>query len=146
MKGRQRYEGRVVAGFLAICATIVVHAQVSRFDGSWVNVDKNTRNLTALHIETDGEDVRVRGFGKCHPMDCDWGWIDAVAYTPDGVGADLAATASAIVATYQRGIATTRLIIKFTNSSELSVETFTKFTDGSDRSSTTYSVTMRRDT
>lgn len=139
------FVSRFVIAFVAICTTVVVHAQLNRFDGNWVNVDENTRGLTAIRIETDGEIVKVRAFGRCHPMDCDWGWVDALAYTSDGVGADVAETASAVVATYQRGISTTRLIMKFSSPTELSVDTFTKFTDGSDRSNITYSDTMRAD-
>ena len=145
MKGYKAFARGVAVVFVVISATIEVDAQLSRFDGTWVNVDEDTRNLTAIHIETDGEIVRVRAFGQCHPMDCDWGWVDAFAYTSDGVAADLAATASAVVATYQRGIATTRLVIKFSSPTTLTIDTYTKYTDGSDRSNITHSDAMRRD-
>ena len=72
MKKCMTFTRGLLVAFVAISATILVHAQLSQFDGTWVNVNENTRNLTTIHIETDGEVVRVRAFGRCHPMDCDW--------------------------------------------------------------------------
>lgn len=44
------------------------------FEGTWRNADADTRGLTRLEIhKIDSRNGRLRGFGKCHPRDCDWG-------------------------------------------------------------------------
>jgi len=48
-------------------------AGMAQFDGSWTNVDTNTRGITKLDIAVMGTNAKVQGWGSCHPNDCDWG-------------------------------------------------------------------------
>ena len=48
---------------------------VSRFVGEWVNLDSNTGNLTKVIITNDNNELLINAFGKCHPIDCEWGKV-----------------------------------------------------------------------
>jgi hypothetical protein len=41
--------------------------------GNWSNVDTQSRGLTRLEIVQAGDKLQQRGWGKCHPHDCEWG-------------------------------------------------------------------------
>ena len=120
------------------------HAQLSRFHGDWVNVDAASEAIASMKIDVTGARVTVHAFGRCVPRDCDWGLIAAHAYTPDGVDADLAATATTISAVHNRSFAVTILIIELTPQSLLRVERYTSFHDGSQRANLTGVEFMRR--
>lgn len=145
MKKSIAHVRRLLVNLSAVCATIAAHGQLSQFEGEWVNTDEDKSDITKLHVTTAGDTVKIRVFGRCHPIDCDWGWVEAVGYTEEGVAADLAATASTFLATYKTGFATRVVIIKVTSATELSLEVLTQFEDGSERSNTSTSASMRRD-
>lgn len=59
-------------------------------DGSWVNLNPNTRSVTHVKLRFTCQDQVLNGqpfppgppwhvhvFGKCHPLDCDWGEVGA---------------------------------------------------------------------
>jgi len=59
-------------------------------DGSWRNVDPNTRSLTRIDLRFTCQDQILNGqpwppgppwhvhlWGKCHPTDCNWGEVGA---------------------------------------------------------------------
>ncbi len=41
--------------------------------GEWKNDNLQTRGITRLEIQQEGEAVRVHAWGACSPQDCDWG-------------------------------------------------------------------------
>jgi len=41
--------------------------------GSWVNQNPGTRGITQAVIQRESSDLLVHVWGKCHPVDCDWG-------------------------------------------------------------------------
>ena len=136
---------RLVRQFLGLGLAIVAlsaNGELQRFAGQWVNVDPASRGISKVQIETSGEVVRVRVFGRCHPSDCDWGWVTGLAYTAEGVDAELPSTASAVLATYEHGYSTRVLVIAFDSPTTLSVESFTQFKDRSGRSNVTSRVVL----
>lgn len=91
------------------------------FEGSWTNVDANTRGMTRLVIARNaGGAWSMHGFGRCHPSDCDWGVTGA-----EVVG-------DALVATYRFGFKTTTLTARLA-STRLSVDVFDDYTDADGR-------------
>ena len=50
------------------------------FAGRWTNTNRATSGITRLVITHAGSHYRVHAWGKCHPRDCDWGTVTAVAY------------------------------------------------------------------
>ena len=51
----------------------IIEEIVERFVGTWLNVDKNTDNVTKIVIAEIDNYLSIRVWGKCHPDDCDWG-------------------------------------------------------------------------
>jgi len=45
----------------------------SLFAGHWKNDSPETRGITRLEIQQEGETVRVHAWATCSPQDCDWG-------------------------------------------------------------------------
>lgn len=44
-----------------------------KFEGTWRNVDRNTKSITRLVINKDGDQLNVRVFYKCKQKECDYG-------------------------------------------------------------------------
>jgi hypothetical protein len=107
-------------------------ASLAQFSGDWTNVDTNTGGITKLNIDISGDAASVHAWGKCHPTDCDWGTVDAFAFGPD-VSSDLVNQAQALMAVYYTDFSVTTLFIK-PQGNRLSVQSYTAFTDNSQRS------------
>jgi hypothetical protein len=45
----------------------------SDFYGFWVNEDTDTPSITKVDIQKIGDIIYVHMWGKCYPIDCDWG-------------------------------------------------------------------------
>jgi hypothetical protein len=123
----------VLGVFLVLFAfTFQASASIGQFVGKWQNVNPNTKGITALEIAVTGTNVTVHAWGQCTPTDCDWGVMPAYAYAPN-VSAPIAASAVAISVVHKESFAE-RLIIIRPAGSELRVESYTHFTDSSNRS------------
>ena len=118
---------------ILIVFAITARAQKERFAGTFVAEDRNTGGITRIDLF---DDDTVNVWGKCHPTDCDWGIESVVAYAPS-VDADLRSSAKALSAIYVHRHAVTVLIIKPLKDGKVSVDVFTRFTDGSRRSAYT---------
>ncbi len=97
------------------------------FTGNWRN-DSPDGGLTRVQINMGGGGLRVRGFGECHPSDCDWGQVNAVAYS-DNVGANPSSDATEVVATFNSGFSTTMLVLRRAGGDKLSFGMYTRFND-----------------
>lgn len=126
-------------GLLALLVLAVlspaVFAGLNDFSGDWRNTDSHTRGITRLQIQTSGS-IMVHAWGACSPSDCDWGAVPAYAYAPD-VSSSISSSARAITAEYTTGFSHTTLVITPSGSNRLTVQSFTRFTDGSGRSNYT---------
>ncbi len=117
---------------LFLSLSTVSNASFSEFAGRWKNVNVNTRGITTLDIKVQGKNVTVHAWGKCHPADCDWGAVRATAYAPN-VSSDIVKTAKVLTAEFRTSFSRTLLVIK-ARRNKLDVESYTRFTDGSNRS------------
>ena len=130
---------RIIAIVACVLVTpAIAFAQLEAFDHYWVNTDAASRSIKAVNIQVTRSGVRVRVWGACSPTWCDWGWTEAEAYSKSGVEGERE-DANALVATYDFDFATTILVFKFATVGAqpprvLSVETYTRFNDGSGRS------------
>ncbi len=118
-------------------------ASINQFTGTWVNTDPDTRGITKLEIKKQGSSVRLHAWGQCHPEDCDWGEVPAFLYA-HSVSANMMQTGKVISANFKTGFNQTLVIVKPTGKNRITAETFTRFTDGSNRSNYTSSQTFRR--
>ena len=121
-----------IAFLLSLVSLSTCSASLAQFAGDWTNVDTNTGGLTTLSIGVSGTSATVHVWGRCHPTDCDWGEVQAVAFAPD-VSSDMVSQARALVAIYDEGFKETTLIIK-PQGNRLSVQSYSRFKDGSGRS------------
>ncbi|OPY50313.1 MAG: hypothetical protein A4E49_02788 [Methanosaeta sp. PtaU1.Bin112] len=122
----------VAASLLLLISLSTCSASLAQFAGDWSNVDPNSGGITKLRIAISGASANVHAWGKCHPTDCDWGGVNAFAFAPD-VSSDPVSQAQALMATYVTSFSETTLFIS-PQGSRLSVQSYTRFTDGSGRS------------
>jgi hypothetical protein len=122
---------------LTVCATLLasnwiipVEARPRDFIGTWVNTDYNSSGITKLVISQSGRNLNIQVFGQCQPTDCDWGTTELVTYGDNVQDRNhLFATAS-----YDKNFAETLLTIKLTQGgNKINLESFTEFTDNSNR-------------
>jgi hypothetical protein len=99
------------------------HPHFDDLAGVWHNVDPATNNLTRVKLEPQSfPDIRVRGWGQCHPTDCDWG---AVMGNFEQGGW--------VHATFDSGFSITKLDLHREPGDKLSYTMHVKFTDHSGR-------------
>lgn len=107
---------------------------LDKLEGDWKNLDADTRGVTRLQVEVEGEAVKVRAYGSCSPTDCDWGWTEGAPLTTS-FGADLT-TAERVMAEWDQGFAVRTLVIN-REGDELVAQITTIYNDSrSDRFST----------
>jgi hypothetical protein len=96
--------------------------------GGWVNVDENTGGITALKYSTSFGVPSVEAFGACHPTDCVWG-----STSVDLVGTSIGdMSPQNTVSSWDFDHADTTITSRLVGS-RLVVDSYTVFTDGSDR-------------
>jgi hypothetical protein len=123
--------------------TTPASANINQFAGKWVNEDPNTGGLSSLQIEVRGRRLRIQAWGKCHPTDCAWGFVQATVHAAS-VGANPIESAEAASTLYITSFSQIIMIIRPIDGDRLRVELFTKFTDESGRADYTRVETFRR--
>jgi hypothetical protein len=123
-----------VIGLLSIAPAM---AAVADFEGAWKNADPTTRGISQVTIRTEGQEVFVHAFGKCHPRDCDWGEADAQMFSPN-VSTPIDTGANAAIIQFKSGATETLLMLQVATTPVLgqilTYRSFTVFNDGSSRS------------
>ncbi|ARM30075.1 hypothetical protein [Prosthecochloris sp. HL-130-GSB] len=119
-------------------------ASLNQFTGTWKNIDADTRGVTRLEINRDGNEFRLHAWGKCHPEDCDWGEVPAYAYGAS-VSSNIEQTARAVTAVFTEGFKVTFIELKPMAQNRLRADVFTRFTDNSNRTNYTASYTFQRE-
>jgi hypothetical protein len=117
-------------------------ASMNQFEGSWTNVDANTRGITNLDISVMGSNAKVHAWGKCHPTDCDWGIVKAEAFGPS-VSSDLLSGADTLIAVFTTSFSETTLVIKPAGN-RLKVDSYDRFLDNSGRANYLASYTFQK--
>jgi hypothetical protein len=133
----------LIAAVAAFITTPAFAAGYGDFTGRWRNNDPDTSDLTRLRIRFDGDNLDVRAWGQCHPRDCDWGTVDAVAYSPSPAG-NPSTSATEIIAVYNPGFARKTLILTARPGDRLSYAIYTRFRDGSGRRPYVVRGTLRK--
>lgn len=123
----------LLAAAMIVCLSQAAYAGLDDFEGTWKNVDRNTRGITALKIDVHGTTVRLQAWGACEPTECDWGKVQATAYA-SGISADLGQSASVLSAVFGQDFKETFLYITLQKGDRIKVHSLTRFTDHSGRS------------
>jgi hypothetical protein len=96
-----------------------------RFSGAWVAEDARTRSITRVEIRARWPGLEIRMWGKCAPVDCDWG--RPASYMPDRIAA------GELQVTWRPGFAEKRQELRLLEDGRLEIVTHTRFTSGSNR-------------
>ncbi|HOT05981.1 MAG: hypothetical protein A4E45_02304 [Methanosaeta sp. PtaB.Bin039] len=139
MKNRIVLASALLIGVLLISSAC---ASLAQFQGIWVNTDAGTSGITKIKIDVSGTKVAVQAWGKCHPTDCDWGTVRAMAFAPS-VDSDLASTANAIKAIFPEDFKETTLVLTISRNI-LRVVSLNVFTDSSGRTNYAAEYTFRK--
>jgi hypothetical protein len=107
---------------------------IKYFDGGWENIDSATRGLTRLNKRVSDATVSIRAWGKCYPTDCDWGEVKAEVYT-QSVSSDVKGDTRSLGAIFKTHFKETTFYIRPELDDRLRLESATRFTDQSGRSS-----------
>jgi hypothetical protein len=128
---RLMYDSLAAVLFLLLTITGGL-ADIDPFAGSWTNVDPNTRGIIKLDISIIGTTVQVQGWGSCTPTYCDWGTVQAQAFT-SSASSDILHGTDILIAVFDAGFSETTLVIKLTGN-RLNVDSYDRFKDNSGRS------------
>jgi hypothetical protein len=127
----------LIAAAVALVSTAPARAAVADFAGAWKNTDLATRGISQVSIRTEGQEVFVHAFGKCHPRDCDWGEAEAQLFSPT-VSMPIETGANAAIVQFKSGATETLLVLQLYTMQNgiqaIAIRSFTVFNDGSSRS------------
>jgi hypothetical protein len=100
-------------------------AATNDMNGTWFNVDTNTRGLVRIEIQNN----KIHPYGACHPDPCDWGTLKAKSFAQT-VDSSLAV---ALLAKQNTSFSHVEITLSLERDGRLRAEVFTHFTDGSGR-------------
>ena len=126
----------LVFGVLFISSAL---ASLAQFQGTWANIDSG---ITKLKVDVSGSEVGVQAWGKCHPIDCDWGTVEGVAFAPS-VDSNLINDANVIQAVFTESFKRTTLVLTIAGN-RLDVLSLNEFTDSSGRTNYASDYTLSR--
>lgn len=130
-------------GLALTLAAALPAASPGRYPGTWDNADSQTRGVTRLVVAGTGTDLKLQVFGKCHPTDCDWGVVDAVAHS-SGVSVSPASDTEALTAVFDQGFKTAWVILKIRDANTLDATVYSRYQAGDSRPATVSTETFRR--
>ncbi len=105
--------------------TSTTGSHVGPFGGYWKNENPATSGITRIEIESKWPVVRIKTWGKCHPVDCEWGM-------PESYNNSFVANGELRV-TWRTGFAHRMQNLTLLPDGRMQVETHTHFTDNSRR-------------
>lgn len=116
-----------------------VSSQEPDLVGEWVTINPRTRGITRIVVSKSDSGWAVQTFGKCHPYDCDWGWVEL---HPVGASVEDHSFASWF-AVWDPGFAT-KFVTMVRTEDTLTVETVSIFKDCSRRGNYRLREVLRR--
>ncbi len=118
-----------MAILLPVCGAPAAPAQaptaINDLNGTWVNVDANTRGLVQIEIHGN----KIHPYGACHPDPCDWGVLKAKSFA---ASVDSSAPTS-LLAKQTTSFSHVEITLSLERDGRLRAEVFTHFTDNSGR-------------
>ncbi len=115
---------------LVLFGSAATRADVTDFHGNWKIASRDATGVAYVQISpSGGNNVSVRVYGNCHPIECNWGLAKAQSYTAGPQSDDVIS----ISAEFNSGFARKQLIIRKAEPGELKLNVLTVFSDGSGR-------------
>jgi hypothetical protein len=99
--------------------------------------------VTSLVVAGTGTNLKLQAFGKCHPADCDWGVVDAVAHS-SGVDVAPARDTEALTAIFDQGFKTAWVILHLRDANTLVADIYSRYKAGDSRPATVSTETFTR--
>ena len=130
--------GVIVASMFAV--PHVISCQDSGLAGEWVTTNARTRGITRIIVSREGAGWSAQTFGRCHPHDCDWGWVPLL---PVGASVEDDSFGGGF-AVWNAGFAT-KYVTMLKTGDTLTVETVTIFKDRSRRANFRAKEVLKRD-
>ena len=128
-----------VAAFI-FASPQIASCQEEDLAGQWVTTDPRTRGIKRIVISRSESGWVVQTFGKCHPSDCDWGWV---SLHPMGESVEDRSFYSGF-AVWDAGFAT-KFVTMVRTGDTLTVEIVTVFKDRSRRANFRMKEVLRRE-
>jgi hypothetical protein len=97
--------------------------------GTWKNVDPSTKDIVQVVIASSGSGISVTLYGACSPTPCNWGSVSGTAYAANVSSSPAVAFSAQYTLSFAQVI-----VVGHHNGKQLTLQTFTNFTDGSGRS------------
>jgi hypothetical protein len=97
--------------------------------GTWNNINKATNDIVKVVITAKGSAISVDVFGACTPTPCNWGAVAGAAYAANVSSAPAVAFSAQFTFSFAKAS-----VVGHLQGSQLLIESFTEFTDGSGRS------------
>jgi hypothetical protein len=117
-----------------------VSCQDADLAGEWVTTNPRTRGITRIVVSMGESGWVAQTFGKCHPSDCDWGWVPL---HPMGASVEDHSFYSGF-AVWDAGFAT-KFVTMVRSNDTLTVEVVTVFKDRSRRANFRMKEVLRRE-
>jgi hypothetical protein len=131
------------AGLAALALFLAVghaRADMADFYGNWENNGRDRSGITHVVISpAGGNQVSVRFYGDCHPIECNWGQVDARSYSADPRSDNV----ETIVATIDAGFARREIVFHKARDGVLPFEVMMDFVDGTGLHNFAVSGTLR---
>jgi hypothetical protein len=116
-------------------------ADNAAFTGNWENAHRDQSGIAHVVISpAGGEELSVRIYGDCHPIECDWGSVAAKGYSASPHSKAL----ESLVVHYDTSFARKEIVFRLSRPGELGFELRTEFHDGSGRHDFEMTSTLRR--
>lgn len=124
----------IVLALSVLFAGTAYAADFNRYNGTWINPASGTLTVSKMEIGVVDSKVHAHTWGALQPKkDYDWGSTGASTYS-DGH----------LVLRYRTATCTRNLTVNLTSQGSLVVKTRTHYTDGSGRTDSEVSETLRR--
>ena len=115
---------------LWLLAGVPAHAGALDFAGNWENVSRDASGISHVAISpAGGNQLTVRVYGDCHPIECDWGMVSGQSYTADPRSSDV----TSISTVFNTGFARKQILFRQDSAGGLEFQMLTDFSDRSGR-------------
>ncbi len=134
-------------GILALLAAgLAAQPAAAKFDelaGTWVNVNSATSSVVTVIVGGTAQAPTVQLLAACTPNPCDWGISTGQTFV-NTTSDDLTKKAQSILVFFGGNAAQRTVLLKRRDDGQLTVEVYSAFLDGSNRSSYQTIDTMKR--
>lgn len=136
----KRFAAAIAFGASAFFSQAASAAPLDRYIGTFA--DEASRGVEVVEIRRQGGQLRVRAEGSCSPQNCQWGEVNATAFS-SGPAASIEQDTQVILAEFDLSAGRRTLLLSL-HGDQLTVRSFTFFRAGDRRSDYVSEVSLQR--